>query len=203
MKNRTLLTLGLLLALGSASAVQAQALYRIVGPNGKVTYTDTPPVSGGEQKSVASGTAGSGGAALPYELQQVASRYPVTLYTSGSCGPCDGGRSYLSARGIPFNERTIATTEDAQALQRLSGQVSLPLLTIGGQQIKGFSESEWGQYLDAAGYPAASQLPSSYHPPAATPLAPVAQRAVPKAAPTKQEPALPPVDSKPPAGIRF
>jgi hypothetical protein len=46
----------------------------------------------------------------------------------------------------------------------------LPFVSIGGQQIKGYSDSEWNQFLDAAGYPAKSVLPATYRNPAATPL---------------------------------
>ena len=61
-------------------------------------------------------------AGLPYELRQVVQRYPVTLYTSDECGPCGAGRSLLVTRGVPFEERTVKTNEDVDALQRLSGQ---------------------------------------------------------------------------------
>jgi hypothetical protein len=76
----------------------------------------------------------------------------------------------LSGRGIPFAERTVTTNEDIASLQRISGESSLPFLTIGGQRIKGYSDLEWTQYLDAAGYPKTSVLPSSYRAAPATPL---------------------------------
>ena len=37
--------------------------------------------------------------ALPFELRQAASRYPVTLYTAATCIPCDNGRQMLQQRG--------------------------------------------------------------------------------------------------------
>ena len=135
---------------------------------------------------------------LPYELRQVVQRYPVTLYTRDDCQPCDAGRSLLTTRGVPFAERTVKTNQDNEALQRLTGQNSLPLLTIGSQQVKGFLDSEWTQYLDAAGYPSSSRLPSGYRVPPATPL--VAQvPAAPAAAPARPAPAQPAV---PPAAAQ-
>jgi hypothetical protein len=80
----------------------------------------------------------------------------------------------LTSRGIPFTEKTVTTHEDSQALQRLSGESSLPFLTIGSQQLKGFSDAEWTQFLNAAGYPLSSVLPASYRRPAPTPLVAVA-----------------------------
>lgn len=176
MNRQTLaaLTGGLLLVLGSHAAL-AQTLYRSVGPDGKVTFSDTPPPPSAATNAKAKGSAVpagpvSAGSALPYELQQIASRYPVTLYSGESCGPCASGRNLLKARGIPFTERTVSTSDDVAALQRLSGDTGLPFLTIGGQQISGFSDAEWTQYLDAAGYPKTSQLPSGYRQAPATPL---------------------------------
>jgi glutaredoxin len=205
----------LLMTLAGASA-QAQGVYRIVGPDGKVTFSDRPPADAPAQAARTTGAApapASGNASLPYELRQIATRFPVTIYTGNDCAPCTGLRNALVARGVPFTERTVTTSEDAAALQRLSGSTSLPFGSIGGQQLVGFSDAEWTQYLDAAGYPKQSQLPSSYRPPAATPL--VAVKAV-EAVPSEEKPKAP-TPSRPapaarpaegptpsnPAGIRF
>ena len=156
-----------------APLAQAQQVYRIVGPDGKVTFSDQPPPAASTAKvSAANGkpAAGAATASLPFELKQVASKYPVTLYSGDNCVPCGAGRSLLTSRGIPFTERTVTTAEDAQALQRLSGDSSLPFMTIGSQQLKGFSDTEWTQFLNAAGYPASSVLPTSYRAPAPTAL---------------------------------
>jgi len=147
---------------------------------------------------------------LPYELRQIVNRYPVTIYTGSDCAPCGSLRNLLTSRGVPYTERTVVSNEDIAALQRLSGNSSLPFGTIGGQQLVGFSDAEWIQYLDAAGYPKQSQLPSNYRQPAPTPL--VAAKPV-ESAPAAEpkapaRPALPPpVNDGPtpsnPAGIRF
>lgn len=192
-------------------AAHAQTVYRIVGADGKVTFSDKPPVTR-DEKTTATGRGGKaldiGNAPLPYELSQVVGRYPVTLYTSNNCGPCGPARNLLSSRGIPFNERTITTNEDVEALTRISGENSLPFLTIGGQKIKGYSDAEWTQYLDAAGYPSSSKLPGNYRASPASPLVAI-QRPEPIAPParTAAAPAAPPPapenTGSNPAGIRF
>jgi glutaredoxin len=196
-----------------AGAAGAQSVYRIVGPDGKVSYSDKPPADPGTKAaptavSPLGGTA-TGLSGLPFELRQVASRYPVTLYTGPDCGPCGSGRAYLASRGVPFTEKSVSTREDLTALQRLSGGVNLPLVTIGGQQITGYSESEWSEFLNAAGYPRSSQLPPSYRQPAATPLV---AAATPKAAapapvsdtaPATASPSAPAPAGSNPAGIQF
>lgn len=201
---------GAVLGLVSVSAF-AQGVYRIVGPDGRVSYSDQPPPAANARPVApgAAGAAGNAGAQLPFELRQVVSRYPVVLYTSAECAPCNSGRNLLNARGVPYSEKTITTNEDAEALKRLSGQTSLPVVTIGSQQIKGYSDAEWTQFLDAAGYPKQSALPSAYRRAAPTPLVAVAPAAPAAPATTAQsQPAEPPAPSVAPpatnpAGIRF
>ena len=198
-----------------ALPAQAQQVFRIVGPDGKVTFSDKPPLESSAKvapvvRMPAAGATASAG--LPFELQQIASKYPVTLYTSNDCSPCAAGRAYLTGRGIPFAERTVVTTEDVQALQRIAGEKSMPLLTVGGQKLKGYSNSEWSQFLDAAGYPARSVLPTAWRNPPASALVAMQKPAVaPTAAPAESEPVVRrvPESSTPessadnPAGIKF
>jgi glutaredoxin len=202
--------LSALAGFGAADA-NAQQVYRIVVPDGKVTFSDQPPLSPSTRASTAKAVALPAGgatdvAALPFALRQAASRYPVTLYTSADCGPCAAGRGMLSGRGIPFTEKTVATREDIEALKRM-GATTLPLLTIGGQQIMGYAQPEWVQFLDAAGYPATSQLPAGYvqRPPSPLVAAQEAQAARPPStaqAPGATAPAAP-APAENPAGIKF
>ena len=173
-QSTTAFLLGSAALLCTLGIAQAQAVYRIVGPDGKVTFSDKPPASAAQGKVAATGTgaaaASSSGGNLPFELRQVVNKYPVVIYTGAQCAPCDTGRSLLTSRGVPYSERTVTTNEDRAALQRLTSDTSLPYLTIGAQKIKGFSDTEWTQYLDAAGYPKTSALPTTYRSVPAAPL---------------------------------
>mgnify|MGYP003603615900 CR=1 FL=1 len=192
-----------------ATAAQAQQVYRIVGPDGKVTFSDRAPSGGAEAAQAGSGQrGGNANDALPYQLRQVAARFPVTLYTGNDCQPCNSARNLLIGRGVPFSERTITTSEDVEAFKRLSGGTSLPFGTIGAQQLQGFSDAEWTQYLDLAGYPKQSQLPANYRRPAATPLVAVVEKKAPAAEPEarpqpESAPAAPTKTPANPAGIVF
>lgn len=168
---RTLAGVAISLAIASPCLVAAQPIYRHLDRNGQAVFSDQP-LAANAQPVAPSGasTLDEGAAGLPYELRQVVQRYPVTIYTRDNCEPCDAGRALLAARGIPFDERQIRTNADSDALQRLSGQDALPLLSIGAQQLKGFADTEWSQYLDAAGYPRSIALPAGYRRPAAQPL---------------------------------
>lgn len=211
--SKTPRTWGAVLLMGLLAApVLAQGVYRIVGPDGRVTFSDQPPLAGAAstQPLPPSATGGNAIAALPFELRRVATRYPVTIYTSSDCAPCNSGRNLLNSRGVPYVEKTVTTAQDAEALKRLSGEASMPFMTIGSQPVRGYSDAEWTQFLDAAGYPKQSVLPANYRRPAPAPLVvvkPVEPAAAPRsAAPSPAAepapvPVTPPADN--PAGIRF
>ncbi len=164
------------------AAGAAAAQFKVIGADGKVTYTDREP-SGNEGKVTALGARAPLAQAepdLPFELRQATSKYPVTLYTaSGACEPCASARQLLKARGIPYSERQVVSNEDAEALERLSGAREAPTLTIGSQTLRGLAGEVWHSYLDAAGYPRESRLPQSY---LYRPAVPVVERRVGSAA---------------------
>jgi glutaredoxin len=169
--NRSVFRTFSLATLALLATLPAHALYKVVGPDGKITYTDRPAVSPDNKvQSVNSSGGVSDDAALPYELRQVAQRYPVTLYGTKDCPPCDAARQLLRQRGIPFAEKSISTKEDGDALQRITGARDLPAATIGAQVLRGFQRDDWSSYLDAAAYPKESKLPANFPQGSPTPL---------------------------------
>jgi glutaredoxin len=200
--RRVVATAASLLVLAAGAA---HAQFKVVGPDGKVTYTDRPPPAvEGRVAPVAKGDSGSGEAALPFALRQVVNKFPVTLYTASQCDACEQGRALLTRRGIPFSERTATTPEDRDAWQRLVGGQEAPVLRVGAQVMRGFSSSTWDETLDLAGYPRQSQLPPSYKAPAAQPLVERQAARPPVSAPEPAPAPPPPVDTRSnPGGIRF
>ncbi|MDP1901915.1 MAG: glutaredoxin domain-containing protein [Rubrivivax sp.] len=202
MKPMLVRTLAAVLLAWPACAALAQ--YKIVHPDGSVTYTDRPPTEGSARVTQMGRNAAPAApeAGLPIELRQAAQRYPVTLYAAPDCPPCDNGRRLLQQRGIPYAERRILGEEDAQALERIVGGRTVPALAIGPQQLRGFSETDWTSYLDAAGYPRESRLPRDWPQTVPTPLAeraPPARAAAPAPAPAEPRP----VEPAPTGGVRF
>ncbi len=194
------------LALLVLAALPAWAQYKVVAPDGSVTYTDRPPYEGNLRITPIGRNAPAAAVAevgLPIELRQATARYPVTLYTTADCLPCDNGRKLLQQRGVPYVERTIGSEEDAQALERLVGARTVPALTVGAQPLRGYSDTDWAAYLDAAGYPKASKLPRNWPAAVPTPLVQRAAAATPESRPAPQ-PAAPPAPEAPqPGSIRF
>ncbi|WP_254783776.1 glutaredoxin family protein [Collimonas sp. OK307] len=192
----------------SAASVQAQ-LYKSTGPDGKVTYSDTPPAAGKAiaQKTVA-GSGGDSSDGLPYELALAVKNHPVTLYSAEKCIPCDDGRKMLNERGIPFSEKTVKSNEDIAALHKITKGDQLPVLTVGGNQESAFSAAAWGTALTAAGYPESNRLPKTYRNAAPVAAAPGAASPGKSAAPAigsttnNNGDALPAAGNAPP-GFRF
>lgn len=146
--------------------------YKVVGSDGRVTYTDRPPLAAGDKMSPLKTTGPLAGAqsTLPVDVREAAQRYPVTLYGSVNCAPCDAGRQLLQQRGIPYVERSVLSSDDSAMLLQLTGGSELPAITVGAQVVRGWSATGWNSYLDAAGYPKESKLPASYQFATATPL---------------------------------
>ena len=204
--SRWLPSMAVLAALLAVLPCQAQ--YKVIGPDGKVTYTDRPPASSEGKVAPMTTRNGSGptiDTTLPLELRQVATRYPVTLYTmTGACEPCTSSRQMLRQRGIPFAEKQVLSPTDGDALERLAGGRDVPVLTVGSQVLRGYSPETWNSYLDAAGYPRDSKLPASYQ--YAAPV-PITERVTPvAAAPSAAAPtpaATPAPTPANPTGIKF
>ncbi len=197
-----------LIAVALLASGTAVAQYKVVGPDGRVTYTDRPDPQVGSTVSAfsRSGVARPAQAAsspppLPFELRQVAERFPVTLYATPDCAPCDRGRLLLKQRGVPYTERQVQSNEDQDALERIAGTRTVPVLSVGAQLSRGWLESEWISVLDLAGYPAQSRLPRDWQPQPAAPLVKRAEapaRATAETTPSAPPPAAPrPADESP------
>ena len=200
-------------ALLCCAALAHAQLYKSVGPDGRVTYSDTPPAAAKQVETRPLPSGAVAAAPLPYELAQVAKAQPVTLFTADKCVPCDAARSFLAARGVPYTEKTVSSNEDIATLRAAGGDAQLPLLTVGRNKEKGYEEAAWNAALTAAGYPKTSQLPASWRNPApqsAAPRSAPSAAEVPEKAPAAKPPSspgaaseAPPATGKAPPGFRF
>ena len=201
-------SLSLLLCTAGAHA----QLYKWVGPDGKVSYSDTPPPSSAKQVETKSVSVGAvDGADLPYELAEAVKGNPVTLYTTDNCAACDSGRKLLNARGIPFTEKTVKSNDDIAQLKQVTDGDQLPFLMVGRRKQSGFESNAWNNLLTIANYPASSKLPKTYSNPPAKSAAPrtVTNKQEKPAnnennpAATPRSEALPPATGNAPPGFRF
>lgn len=153
--HRSLTAIAVGCALVPALAAAQQQMFRYVDKDGRTVYTDKAPPA--DARSVQQKKLGGNyieTSEPPYSLQYAQQRNPVTLY-SGNCGPlCDSARALLNRRGVPYREIDPAQPAEAQKLKQASGDMQVPVLTIGvAQVLKGFEEDRWQGALDQAGYP--------------------------------------------------
>jgi glutaredoxin len=160
MKRAWLVALALMTVCGAAGAQ-----YRWRDANGQVNYGDFPSGDVRELTRVdtrATGAASDGNLELPFELRRAKAQYPVVLYSSDGCPPCENARVFLRQRGVPYTERFIESPEDAVELKRITGVDVVPVMTVGRDTLGGFRPADWSRSLDLAGYPSESKLPAGY-----------------------------------------
>ncbi|KAF4000044.1 glutaredoxin family protein [Glaciimonas immobilis] len=155
----------------ASSAAQGQ-LYKSIGADGHVTYSDTPPKNGNVVVKKSLDNNNTDVSELPYDLAQANKGNPVVLYTANNCVPCDDGRTLLNVRGVPYKEKTISTNEDIARLKAVGGGGQLPFLLIGRNKQNGFEAVGWQAAISAAGYPQENRLPKNYRNGAKAPAAP-------------------------------
>jgi len=143
-----------LMALLASLSVSAE-VYRWTDKEGKVHYSDAPPPEVDAQPRRLHDN-NIDVDKLPYESRKAAEKFPITLYVDESCKDiCGNARQWLQKRKLPFSEKLLKTKDDGEALKQLSGkqQILVPTLSVGSKFIEGFEPGEWGNAMDAAGYP--------------------------------------------------
>lgn len=144
-----LLALAALLVCGSVAA----RTYVWTDAQGRKHYSDQPPPPAVDARERDFGP-GKATAVPPYMVREAARKHPVTIYTGESCAMCDAARGLLTARGVPFAEKIVATKEELDALtERFEGNGLVPSIEVGTAKFPGFTAEKWQSMLDAAGYP--------------------------------------------------
>ena len=151
MNRFALFLAGIFLAVATAGA---QDMYKWVDEQGNVTYQDQPPP--GQEDSAAPFAKDSEVAAeLAAEKtrRSITSSVPVTLYSVPVCDACDMVRLLLERNGVPYTEMDAG--EDAavqKEIKALTGQLSVPVLTVGDTVVSGYSSTGIEAQLVDAGY---------------------------------------------------
>lgn len=200
------LSLFALCSLVSMSQVAQAQMYKWIGANGKMVYSDTPPPANAKKlvSKSTEGAAQQSNVKLPPDLDAAVRKNPVTLYVTLPripCAVCNEARSMLKQNGIPFAEKTVDTKEDIDKLRQVGGDNQLPFMSISRAKFSGYDSIEWRTALSAAGYPETSILPKDYRYPAAEPAAPLAPTESKEKAENSSDQVKPRTAS--PTGIRF
>ena len=156
----------LLLLIFTPMFTQAGSLYKSIGPDGGVVYSDQPPATGKIEKTFTYTNLPA--TPLPEsviryrnELQKSmkarlagldkpsANSEPL-LFTAVWCGYCRHAKAYLSERSISFKEHDIDTPSGMGAFVAAEGGKGVPLLVLNGKKISGFSKASYDSLFFAA-----------------------------------------------------
>ncbi|MBU1043979.1 MAG: glutathione S-transferase N-terminal domain-containing protein [Candidatus Omnitrophica bacterium] len=67
----------------------------------------------------------------------------IKIYSTPTCPYCTQAKQYLSSKGLPYENIDVsADQEKAQEMVKLSGQMGVPVLVIGGTVVTGFDKSK-------------------------------------------------------------
>jgi len=65
----------------------------------------------------------------------------VTIYSTPTCHFCHAAKDFFSANSIKFTDYNVATDlEKRKEMIQKSGQMGVPVITIGDQLVVGFDE---------------------------------------------------------------
>ena len=147
-----------------AVAAQAETLYKVVGPDGKTTYTDRPPTDA-KSKTTTLQFADAPSTPLPdsvlkyqaalqksmqsrlAQARNVNAIGATTLYSASWCGYCKKAKAYLRANGIRYSEFDIDTADGGVAYFEAGGRRGVPLLLADGKRIEGFSDGSYDNFF--------------------------------------------------------
>lgn len=141
----------LLLISAANAAPNTTTLYKSVGPDGKIDYSDRPPTEGRIEKTFQFDNLPS--SAVPdlshsyveqlrrMKASQAASAPTrgVVLYAASWCGYCRSARAFLGKKGIAYQEIDIDSPSGKEAFAQVSGGGGVPLLLATNQRVQGYS----------------------------------------------------------------
>ncbi|HEX7812619.1 MAG TPA: glutaredoxin family protein [Burkholderiales bacterium] len=129
-------------------------MYKWVDDNGKVHYTDNPP-PGKKAKKLDLKVNSISGPAIVSTVGKpgsATSSAKIRLYTTTWCGYCKKAKSYLQARGTPFQEIDVENSAQGRSEFSALGGRGVPVILVGNQRMDGYSEGTLAGMLKQAGF---------------------------------------------------
>ncbi|WP_078120890.1 glutaredoxin domain-containing protein [Thiosocius teredinicola] len=123
-------------------------IYRWTDANGKVHFTDKPPVDQQTEKvEVRVNTYES----VSYDTSIFDTGKKVVLYSASWCGYCKKAKQYFRSNNIAFTEYDIEKSAKAKREYDRLGARGVPVILVGKQRMNGFSEKGFERLYARAG----------------------------------------------------
>lgn len=117
--------------------VEARAeVYKVIGADGKVSYTDKEPQAPGTKTEKLRVQTYSG---APSVSSLNSTFKKVTILSAQWCGVCTRAKDYMKSRNIAFEEWDIDQSDYARAKMNELGARGVPVILVGKQKMVGFS----------------------------------------------------------------
>jgi glutaredoxin len=151
------LLFAVLLGVAPGLALAQSTMYRVVGADGRVTYTNEKPPAGAKATVVQPRVSSYSGAPVvsgtaPASAAPAAARPEVKMYATDWCGYCRQARQYFAQHGIRYTEVDIEKSAAGRAEYDRLGVRGVPVILVGAQRMVGFSAQSMGGLLKSAGY---------------------------------------------------
>jgi glutaredoxin 3 len=76
------------------------------------------------------------------------SQKPVTIYTTPTCHFCQLAKEFFAEKGIEYTNYDVASDTAKRAeMIKLTGQLGVPVIVIGGETVIGFSRGKVAEKL--------------------------------------------------------
>lgn len=77
----------------------------------------------------------------------------IAIYTTSTCHYCHMAKDYFNSQGVEYQEFDVSRDEEARKkMVRISGQLGVPVITVGKEVILGFDLSRLKKALKTIGY---------------------------------------------------
>lgn len=129
-------------------------MYKLVNPDGTVTYTDRTP----DTKSATAKVTEIKVKAYPEPVNALPAQKPgftpsavsgrtLTMFSATWCGVCRQAKAYLNAQKIPYDEVDVDSAPGAARFAKLGGK-GVPMFQVGDATMTGFSPGGIADLLD-------------------------------------------------------
>ena len=144
----------LLLAVLITPVLAAAGVYKWTDAHGKVHYSDSPP-SETKAQQVNVKVNSISGPAVVSEFRSASTgktKDKVRLFTTVWCGYCKKAKAHLTAKGVPYDELDVESSQQGRSEYAKLGARGVPVILVGGQRMDGFDAGRLDAMLAQAGW---------------------------------------------------